>query len=239
MADLSLGDRVKDYYESRTRYLLPRRTNIIIRIDGKSFSSWTRHLDKPFDIRFIRAMQNTALELCSQVQGCKLAYTQSDEISLWVTDYDTLETDCFFDGNIQKIASVTASIATARFNKAAVNMAMDWRQQDLALFDSRVFSIPEVDEVLNYFVFRNNDCERNSIQSLARSKFSQKQLHKKDQKAMQEMLFSEYGINWSKHCTPEEKNGTVISKESGEWGVYPGWKFSKDRLKLKEKAKIS
>lgn len=111
-----LGDRMKRY-EDTNRFILPRRTYTIIRIDGKAFHTYTRGCDKPFDTGLIEDMQQTTLALCKQIQGCKFGYTQSDEISLVLTDFDDLNTTAWFDGNIQKITSVAASIATAEFNK--------------------------------------------------------------------------------------------------------------------------
>ena len=107
-----LGDRQKKFYEDRTRYKLPRRTNTIIRLDGKSFHSLCKNFEKPFDKEFSDVMDNTALYLCQNIQGAVIAYVQSDEITILLTDYQKLTTDAWFDGNIQKIVSVSASMAT-------------------------------------------------------------------------------------------------------------------------------
>jgi len=101
-----LGDRMKGY-EDITRIYLPRRTNMMIRCDGKCFSSLTKNSEKPFDNAFMSHMDNTALGLCEKIQGVKLGYVQSDEITLWLTDYDTNNTDQWFGGNLQKIVSVS------------------------------------------------------------------------------------------------------------------------------------
>src|ERR1700733_5003490 len=108
-----LGARMKANYEDRTRYYLPRRTYTIIRIDGKAFSTYTKKMDRPFDLGFVRAMQETTKELCSKIPGTAFGYTQSDEISLLLTDFTTETTEAWFNGNIQKIVSVSASIVTA------------------------------------------------------------------------------------------------------------------------------
>ena len=146
----SLGDRMKDQYENRTRYLLPRRTYTIIRLDGKAFHTFTRYCEKPYDDILRYAMGEAMLELCSEVQGCKMGYQQSDEISLVLTDFETDATDAWFDGNIQKIASVSASIATMRFNKFVSRYIgqVTWANTN-ALFDSRVFTIADRIEVIN------------------------------------------------------------------------------------------
>ena len=111
----NLGDRMKGY-ENITRYHLPRRTYSMLRIDGKAFKTFTRGLKKPFDDGFINDMDETACFLCKNIQGAKFAFVQSDEISILLTDFETIQTDAWFDGNVQKMASVSASIATAQFN---------------------------------------------------------------------------------------------------------------------------
>lgn len=171
---------MKANYEDRTRYLLSRRTNLIIRIDGKAFHTYTKGLEKPFDDGLMKDMNGTAIALCEGIQGAKLAYVQSDEISILVTDYDALETSAWYDNNLQKIVSVSASIATAEFNKLRYTRAIAtnaWSQRSafnrvddapVAHFDSRAFTIPEVAEVANYFLWRAQDATRNNIQSIFR-----------------------------------------------------------------------
>ena len=219
----SLGDRMKGNYENRTRIFLPRRTYTIVRLDGKSFHTYTKGLNKPFDEGFISDMAETTKYLCQNIQGCKFGYVQSDEISLLLTDFDTLTTDAWFDGNIQKIASISASMATAKFNLLRINRTSSdnykayqeinkvWRFQ-LAMFDSRVFTIPSRTEVINYFVWRQQDAVRNSIQSLAQSKFSHKELEGKNTSVLQEMMFQKDGTNWDK-LKDELKRGFMVVKE--------------------------
>ena len=113
----SLGDRMKENYENRSKTYLTRRTPVIIRLDGKAFHTFTRGMKKPYDEIFHNTMNATMKYLCENIQGCKLGYTQSDEITLLLTDYDTLSTDAWFDYNVQKICSVSASMATMAFNK--------------------------------------------------------------------------------------------------------------------------
>lgn len=108
--------RMKENYEQRSRTYLTRRTPVILRLDGKAFHTYTRGLDKPFDDGLIEDMQETAKYLCENIQGAKLAYTQSDEISILLTDYDNINTDAWFDYQVQKMCSVAASMATAQFN---------------------------------------------------------------------------------------------------------------------------
>ena len=109
--------RMKSNYESRSRIFLTRRTPVICRLDGKAFHTWTRGLKKPFDEGLIDDMEATTKFLCENIQGVKLGYCQSDEISLLLTDYETLDTQAWFDYNVQKMTSISASMATAKFNQ--------------------------------------------------------------------------------------------------------------------------
>ena len=203
----SIGNRMKENYENRYRFLLTRRTPIIIRLDGRAFHTLTRRLDKPFDAGFSDTMNATAVHLCCEIQGAKCAYIQSDEISILVTDFDTLTTDAWFDYNIQKITSISAGIASAYFT---VHFCHDG---DMAVLDSRVFNIP-VEEVCNYFIWRQMDWIRNSVQMLAQSHFSPKQLHGKNQPAMHDMLHSKE-VNWA-DLDGRWKNGTLVRRNYGD-----------------------
>lgn len=216
-----LGQRMKENYEFRYKYKLPRRTYTIIRNDGKAFHTLTRHFKKPYDIYFAECMNHTSEMLLEQIQGAKLCFTQSDEISILVTDFDNINTDAWFDGNIQKICSVSASIATCYFNKAIDSYHQLNIRGGQALFDSRVFTIPDKVEVYNYLVWRQKDCIRNSIQMLAAHYFSQKEIDNKNTNELQEMLFTHHNVNWSKE--PEWfKNGRLFikSKDKNENNKY-------------------
>ena len=130
-----LGIRMK-IYENVTRNYLTRRVPVLIRIDGKSFHSFTKGFQRPFDELLISTMQQTAKYLCENIQGCKLAYTQSDEITLLLTDYETIGTQGWFDYNIQKIVSVSASMATLAFNKYFFSNIMDaWEEEIISLWE--------------------------------------------------------------------------------------------------------
>lgn len=221
-----LGDRMKAQYENRTRYYLPRRTYTVIRLDGKAFHSYTRGLERPFDEQFMTDMLWTTRFLCSEVAGCRLGYTQSDEISLVLTDFTSPKTEAWFDGNVQKMASISASLATAKFNEL--------RPGKLACFDSRVFTIPDPVEVNNYLVWRQKDATRNSISMAAQAKFSHKELHGKSSNEMQEMLFQKHGINWNDYPVGFKRGSMVypqtvrqqvsyVDKRTGKKCVTPEW----------------
>lgn len=199
----ALGDRMKEQYEKRTRTFLPRRTYTIIRLDGKCFGNFTKGMKKPYDEDFMYVMDKTARFLCNEIQGCKFGYVQSDEISLLLTDFDQNETNAWFDGQVQKIVSVVASMATAFFNNFILKMQAEKRysancegnlnhedldNQKLAFFDARVFTIPDPIEVENYFVYRQKDAMRNAISMHAQSLYSNKELHGKNQIDMKNMI---------------------------------------------------
>jgi tRNA(His) 5'-end guanylyltransferase len=225
-----LGDRMKDFYEDRTRYKLARRTNTLIRIDGKAFHTYTKGLKRPFDTGLIEDMNSTTEFLCKNIQGAKFGYVQSDEISILLTDYDDISTHAWFDGNLQKMASIPASLATSEFNRLRLIRAYQEIDVDplefgqtaydmsiaklfdlkLAHFDARIFQIPSQEEVLNYFIWRQQDATRNSISSVAQSLYSTKELHGVKTAEMQELIFQK-GINWNDY-SPREKRGSLIRK---------------------------
>jgi len=227
----AIGIRMKEFYENKTRLFLPRRTYTIIRIDGKAFHTYTKGLKRPFDEKFIQDMDDTAIYLCENIQGAKFAFVQSDEISILLTDFDKINTSAWFDGNIQKMSSISASMATARFNKL--------RPDKIALFDSRVFTIPSRTEVENYFIWRQMDTVRNSISSVAQSLYSPKELMGINTDKMQEMCFRK-GINWNDY-DPRLKRGRMIIKSIREYGtsIRTYWEsnespiFTQDREMLK------
>ena len=215
----NIGDRMKSFYEDRTRYQLTRRTNTIIRIDGKAFHTYTKGLKRPFDEGLMEDMNKTTEYLCQNIQGAKFGYVQSDEISILITDYDDISTHAWFDANLQKMASIAASLATAEFNRLRLIRKMNTtvatagsilEQFKLAMFDARVFQIPYQEEVINYFIWRQQDATRNSISSVAQSLYSTKELHGKKTNDMQEMIFQK-GINWNDY-KPREKRGSLIRK---------------------------
>lgn len=227
----SLGDRMKSYYEDRYRINLPRRTNILLRIDGKAFHSYTKGLKRPFDTDLSDDMDETTKYLCENIQGAKIGYVQSDEISILITDYDTLDTSPWFDNNLQKMCSISASLATAKFNQLRMRRSFSNLKSDpiehgptaydmeihnkvldskLAMFDSRVFIIPEAEEVVNYFIWRQQDATRNSVSMAAQSMFSHKQLQGKSGSAMQDMMFIEKGVNWNDYPFRFKRGGAVV-----------------------------
>ena len=241
-----LGDRIKSLYEVRTKSYLPRRTYTIIRLDGKAFHTFTKGFERPYDTKLMDAMDYTTKKLCENIQGCKLGYTQSDEISLLLTDFDNIGTSAYLGGAIQKIVSITASMASAYFNRYMLeNQITD----KLAFFDSRVFTISEAVEVENYVIWRQQDCVRNSISMTAQSLFSHKELNGVNTSGMQDLCMSK-GVNWNDQ--PDGfKRGRMVWKESYKkltqideknsimadrtrWTVNPAIWITKDRENFSE-----
>ena len=125
----SLGDRMKENYENRNKYRLIRRVPVIIRVDGKAFHTYTRGFNRPFDRVLSNAMDRTMKSLCSSIQGCVFGYTQSDEITIVMHDYESLNSCAWFDNEVQKICSISASMATAFFNQAFKDEAEKFHQK--------------------------------------------------------------------------------------------------------------
>lgn len=115
----SLGNRMKEYYEKRGRKYLTRRVPVILRLDGKAFHTFTKGFERPFSQELSDLMTDTALYLCENIQGAKLCYTQSDEITILITDFDKLTTDAWFGYETSKMNSIAASMAGAVFNDLA------------------------------------------------------------------------------------------------------------------------
>lgn len=217
----TLGDRMKNYESINRSFLIPKLYTVM-RLDGRAFHTYTKRFERPFDNELIEMMDKTTIELCSKIQGAKFGYVQSDEISIYISDTDELETQMWYGGNIQKMVSVSAAIATAKFNQLAImntmfndNRLSNFSAHDiegitLAEFDSRIFQVPNKEEVVNAFLWRQQDCTRNSIQSVAQSLYSQKELHGKNTDQLQDLIFRK-GINWNDY-DPKLKRGRFIYK---------------------------
>jgi tRNA(His) 5'-end guanylyltransferase len=226
----SLGDRMKEFYENRSKHYLLRRVPVIIRLDGKAFHTFTKGFKRPYDEILHNTMNSTMKYLCENIQGCKLGYTQSDEITLLLTDYDTITTDAWFGYSVQKMCSIAASMATLQFNKSLRDNFEEyfnehWHEEDYmkqvlkaiekgAMFDARCFSIPK-EEVTNCFLWRQNDATRNAIQMLGQCNFSHKELHGKSCNDIQDMLMTQKGINFNDMPT-EFKRGVCCYKTAKE-----------------------
>lgn len=177
-------------YENKDR--VDTSLPIIVRLDGKNFSSFTRELEKPFDNRLIEVFRLSSKELLEKVQG-NLAYHQSDEISLYFKD------GILFHGKIQKITSVFSSMLTNIFS---THLAFYLPNRECAVFDCRVFNLPDTHEVANYFYWREEDCFKNAVSSISYKYFSKNSLLNVNTKQKIENL-NKLGVNvysYSKHC---------------------------------------
>jgi tRNA(His) 5'-end guanylyltransferase len=197
---MTLGDRIKRY-EKTFHYMTLRKMPVMIRVDGRAFHTFTRHCEKPFDSKLIQAMLYAAIESASEMQGFKAGYVQSDEATFCLTDYDSNETQAWFDYDLAKMVSISAATMTVHFNKA-------FPSDRAPVFDSRAFTVP-VGDVVNAFLWRAKDWERNSLQMYARDFFSHKELHGKNHTAMHEMLYG-IGKNWATDLSERQRNGTFL-----------------------------
>lgn len=224
-----LGLRMKNYYETIPKTRLMRRTPVAIRIDGKAFHTFTRGFQKPFDSVLMDAMQRTMKYLCEHIQGCVLGYTQSDEITLILVDYKKLTSDAWFDYEVQKMCSVSASMATMAFNRffaenvqkycglenASETYASKYiaAMEKGAMFDSRCFNIPK-EEVTNLVYWRQLDASRNSVQMVGQANFSHKELQHKSCNDIQDMLMLQKSINWNDLPTDQKRGSCCIKTEA-------------------------
>lgn len=226
-----LANRMKEY-EKRNQYYLQKRTPVAIRVDGRSFHTFTKGFQRPFDEILIKTMQETAKYMCENIQGAKFAYIQSDEITIILIDYDTLETDCWFNYRTDKLCSITASMATMAFNKFFDNNVREYINKIIpnalsplaitymqavdkgAMFDARCFNIPK-EEVTNLVYWRQLDAARNSIQMVGQANFSHKELQNKSCNMIQDMLHEQKGINWNDFPTDYKRGAAVIKKKIG------------------------
>ncbi|UJF35806.1 tRNA(His) guanylyltransferase Thg1 family protein [Paenibacillus hexagrammi] len=222
MAKDDFGNRMKQY-EFASRQLLPRRLPVLLRIDGCHFHTFTRGLKKPFDEQLTAAMWETCKFLGAQIMGCRLVYHQSDEISMLLTNDDKWTTEAWFDNNVQKVVSVSASLATAKFNEEIKKVLPD---KELAVFDSRAWVLPH-DEVANYFIWRQQDATKNSISMVAQANFSHAELQGLNGKQLQDKLFVERGINWN-DLPVWQKRGICITKQTFMKGTAVRHKWETD-----------
>lgn len=260
MDNSELAARMKDFYENPAKTQLLRRMPVAIRIDGKTFSTFTRGFQKPFDPVLMDAMQRTMKYLCENIQGCVFGYTQSDEITLILTDYQKLTSEAWFNYEVQKMASISASMATVAFNKYFSENIIKYNStydplieenkkliekyvnaaEKGAMFDARCFNIPK-EEVTNLIYWRQLDATRNSIQMVGQAHFSHAKLKDKTCNDIQDMLMTQCGINWNNFTIPCKRGTACIKTEEKETikepNVYLGEQIG-ERMIVRRKWKI-
>ena len=261
MDNTALAKRMKKYYEEVPKTRLIRRMPVCIRLDGKAFHTFLKGFKKPFDDIFIKTMQDTMRYLCQNIQGCVLGYSQSDEISLILIDYQKLTTSAWFDYNVQKICSVSSSIATLTFNKLLKNNVDKYKVEKWdgvskykngedeyietllravdkgAMFDSRCFNIPK-EEVANLIFWRQFDASNNSVQMVGQAYFTQEELNNKNTNQIQDMLMTQKGINWNDYPI-YQKRGSCCIKRKFWIDKNDGCEFSEEYSCELEKAGVN
>jgi tRNA(His) guanylyltransferase len=261
MDNTALAKRMKKYYEEVPKTRLIRRMPVCIRLDGKAFHTFLKGFKKPFDDIFIKTMQDTMRYLCQNIQGCVLGYSQSDEISLILIDYQKLTTSAWFDYNVQKICSVSSSMATLAFNKLLKNNVDEYRfskwdgilkyedgeneyiktllraVDEGAMFDSRCFNIPK-EEVANLIFWRQFDASNNSVQMVGQAYFTQEELNNKNTNQIQDMLMTQKGINWNDYPI-YQKRGSCCIKRKFWIDKNDGCEFSEEYSCELEKAGVN
>lgn len=232
----TLSDRMKEY-ENITQTKLIKKQPVIIRLDGKAFHTFTKNLTKPFDIDLSKAFEYTCIKLKEKIDNVKFIYSQSDEISLLLTDLDKLTTDAWYDYRIQKIVSVSASLATMYFNEYVDKICNNYKElydytgneeykaksiiwqskKYKASFDSRAFNLPMF-EISNYLIYRIKDAIRNSKQALGQSYFSHKELSNKSANDIISMVKECSGIDWNE-LSNRQKQGFCLykDKDTNKW----------------------
>lgn len=205
---MNLGDRIKGYESQTTSIKLIDRLPIIVRLDGRSFSSFTKGLAKPFDERLSRLMIETTKYLVSEVNA-NCGYTQSDEITLVIYN-DSYDSEVLFNRKLLKMTSILASMATGFFVKN-LNDYLPEKAHLIPNFDCRIFNVPDISEAANCVLWREMDATRNSISMASECYCSHGELEGKNSTEKQEMLFAK-GINWNDYPS-FFKRGTYIQRK--------------------------
>lgn len=234
-------------YRNITNYKLDNKSYVIITLDGKNFSSYTKKLKKPFDEGLVEDMDNVSKFLCQNIEGAKFAYTQSDEINIFVADYEREETQAWFGYRLNKVLPLVASMATAYFNQLRMKRYDNDTNIKLAYFDAKAWTVPTRNDVFAWFLYRQIDCIRNSISMVAQSKYSHGELHKKSTDDMKEMLIRDFDLDWD-GLENRLKFGAFIYKEEkilfsekygkecvrNKFNIFPGENLIEDGDWLRE-----
>lgn len=193
MTTKTLSDRMKLYEQVETGRTFLLGLPVMVRLDGKNFHTFTRGLTRPYDSRLSELMVRVTKHLVDETCA-RIGYTQSDEITL-VLFSDSIGSQIFFDGCTFKITSILAAMASVQFNRLLPEYIPE-KQGQFPVFDCRAWNVPSKEEAVNALLWREQDATRNSISMAAQSCYSHKQLHNKNSRDMQEMLFQK-GINWN------------------------------------------
>lgn len=217
----SLKERM-EYYKSLADYKLLPNSFVIAHVDGRSFSKMIKkRFALPFDRSFMRMMDLTAAYVCKQVQGCKIAYVQSDEMSFIITDFNEDGTGSFFNYRLCKMQSIIASLATCYFNQRfyeylynieSVDPDNIFTDKNLFQFDCKCFNVPDYNDAFAWLKYRQNDCIRNSRQQAAQTYIPHKDLLNKTAEDQIELLNERRGIDWNEY-QDDCKYGRLVYKD--------------------------
>ena len=252
-------DTIEDrmlYLRSMSDYKLIPNTYVMVMLDGKNFSKKIKKkFKKPFDEKFISLMNATAEYVCSVVQGARLAYVQSDEISILLSDFDTPNTDGFFGYRLCKMQSIIASEATSFFNREIVKMSLKdattvsemleiINKEPLYQFDCKCWNLCNYNDVFSWFLYRQNDCIKNSKSQAAQTYLSAKTLLNRHTDEQIELLKEIHGIDWYDYsdsekygrlvykiivqATREVKPGEIVTYDRTKWSAIPAPVLSTD-----------
>jgi tRNA(His) guanylyltransferase len=207
-----LGDRIKGYEARETKRSFIPGIPVVVRLDGKRFSKFTKNMEKPFDAGFTDLMVLTTHYLVEQT-GARIGYTQSDEITL-IYLQDKPKSEIYLNGRVQKMTSILASMATGYFNDCR-ETALQRDPGTIAMFDCRAFQVPSKDEAVNVLIWRELDAARNSVSMLANHYFSHKELQGKNVSQVQDLLMGYHQVNWN-DLKVAWKRGTYVQRETYE-----------------------
>lgn len=199
-----LGTMLKEY-QAVTDIQLDFDGYNILQLDGNAFHTFTKGFERPFDDRFISAMNEVAVEIIKTIPGARVGYVQSDEISILIKKVMDRE-EPYFNHRVQKIVSLTAGRASAVMSRL-------YPEKPVAVFDARYFTLPDRDTAVKHFIWRQRDCTKNSVLSVGQAFFSHKELQNKNTLMVKEML-REKGHAWEDYGT-EYRHGRVIRRVSG------------------------
>lgn len=203
----TLGDWCKFLEKNFSPEIMIPTLPVCIRVDGVGFSKYTKKLNKPFDDGLRDLMVETTKFLAKETNAV-IAYHQSDEITLILYSADR-KSAIYHDGKKQKILSKLSSKLANFFNDNRPKYLPN--HNVLADFDCRVYQTPTLDDACAQLLWRENDATRNSISMVAQKEFSHTRLQNLNTDEMQELLFSEKGINWN-DFPDKYKRGTYIKK---------------------------
>ena len=206
-----MGDRLKLYELMETDRRCEKGKPIIVRLDGKAFHTFTKGLNRPYDMRLSMLMVQTTAHLVEKTHAL-MGYTQSDEITL-VFHYEE-PSQPLYGGKFHKLTSILAAEAASFFTKE-LPKALPEKTGNTVAFDARVFQVPDKSEAANAVLWRWFDARKNSIAMLAQSEFSHRDLQGVDTLEMREMLEAQKSLHWEDYPS-FFKWGTFVRREAFE-----------------------